>query len=67
MDPKDTLISAKQTRSRYGGRSDMWLWRLLHDETSGFPEPLVINGRRYWRIRELEKWERSLASKKQVA
>ncbi len=67
MDPKDIRLTAPQVRQRYGGRSDMWIWRLLHDERSGFPKPLVINGRRYWRLGDLEDFERAQASKQEAA
>lgn len=40
----------------------MWLWRRLHDEDSGFPDPIRITGRRFWRLRDLVGWERRLAS-----
>ena len=35
----------------------MTIWRWLKDKSLNFPKPLVINGRRYWRSDELEKWE----------
>ena len=39
----DTIyLNAAQVRSRYGGMSDMALWRWLRDETLGFPKPLII-------------------------
>jgi predicted DNA-binding transcriptional regulator AlpA len=57
MDPSEDIhLPAPQVRLRYG-RSDMWLWRLLRDEKSGFPRPLVINKRRYWRLSDLKNWE----------
>ena len=56
----DSFLTAKQTRTRYGDVSDMWLWRRLHDD-SGFPRPIVINRRRFWRVSELIRWERSRA------
>ncbi len=42
------LLSAKQTRERYGGISDMTLWRWLRDPDLGFPQPTYINGRRFF-------------------
>ena len=57
-DHTEIFLTARQTRQRYGGISDMWLWRRLHDD-SGFPKPLVINRRRFWRLSELIMWERS--------
>jgi len=34
----------------------MTLWRWLQDEKLGFPRPLVIHGRRYWREEEIIAW-----------
>jgi hypothetical protein len=56
----DCFLTARQTRARYGNVSDMWLHRRLHD-TSGFPQPVVIFGRRFWRLNDLLTWERNLA------
>lgn len=59
IDPAgDCFLTAKQTRLRYGDVSDMWLWRRLHDD-SGFPQPTIINKRRFWRVSDLLAWERS--------
>jgi predicted DNA-binding transcriptional regulator AlpA len=62
VDQSKILIGAKTVRQRYGDSSDMTLWRWLHDEKMGFPQPLRINGRRFWRLTDLEEWERSRAS-----
>jgi len=50
-------LNAAQVRTRYGGVSDMALWRWLHDEDLKFPKPLRINGRRFWNERELTAWD----------
>jgi predicted DNA-binding transcriptional regulator AlpA len=52
----ETYITAPQLRARFGGRSDMWLWRLLNDPQAKFPKPLVIRRNRYWALSELEAW-----------
>jgi predicted DNA-binding transcriptional regulator AlpA len=57
----DDLLSAPQVRKRYGGISDMCLWRWLRDQKLGFPQPLIIRKRRYWRTKKLEAWERAQA------
>lgn len=57
-DAADCFLTAAQTRARYGNASDMWLWRRQHD-ASGFPQPIVINRRRFWRLSELVAWERT--------
>lgn len=41
-------LPASQVRARYGV-SEMSIWRWLRDERLGFPAPIRINGRRYWR------------------
>jgi hypothetical protein len=54
----DDFLNATQVKLRYGGVSEMWLYRRLHDD-SGFPAPdMIVNGRRFWRRRKLVKWER---------
>ena len=66
MDLDDIHLSARQVLRRYGGRSDMWLWRLLQDRNSGFPKPLIINNRRYWRLADLRNCELSQAAKQEA-
>jgi hypothetical protein len=56
-DTTDCFLTARQTRARYGGASDMWLHRRLHDD-SGFPQPVFICGRRFWKLADLVAWER---------
>jgi len=51
-------LTSLQVRARYGGVSDMALWRWLRNPKLGFPRPIKINGRNYWRLDELEAWER---------
>jgi predicted DNA-binding transcriptional regulator AlpA len=51
----DRFLPARQVCDRYGV-SEMWVWRRLKDD-SGFPRPIMISGRRFWRLSELEEWE----------
>jgi predicted DNA-binding transcriptional regulator AlpA len=53
-----TYLPASAVRGRYG-ISDMSLWRWLRDEALGFPHPMRINGRRFWRLADLEAFEAS--------
>jgi predicted DNA-binding transcriptional regulator AlpA len=62
----ERFLTAKQVRERYAGASTMWLYRREHDG-SGFPKSVVIAGRKLWRLSELETWERSLATKSDLA
>jgi predicted DNA-binding transcriptional regulator AlpA len=54
----ERFLPASQVRTRYGV-SDMWVHRRLHDD-SGFPKPIKIGDRRFWKLSNLIKWERSL-------
>jgi predicted DNA-binding transcriptional regulator AlpA len=58
----DRYLNSKQVRARYADASDMWLWRRLKDG-SGFPKPLEICGRRFWKLSDLAAWERARASR----
>ena len=62
----DALIPTARVRARYGGVSHMWIERRLLDD-SHFPRPIYIAKRRYWRIADLAAWERSCATRRQVA
>jgi predicted DNA-binding transcriptional regulator AlpA len=53
--PRRYLTSA-QVCERYGGRSQMWLWRRLkHDPR--FPRPLIIGNRKHFLIEELDAYD----------
>ena len=59
----ETYITAPQLRARFGGRSDVWLWRLLNDERANFPKPIMVRRYRYFRLSEIEAWEESNRAK----
>ncbi len=61
-----TYGTAKQVRERYGGISDMTLWRWLRDPNLQFPKPIVINGRRYWRWDKLDAFDDAQAASMEV-
>ena len=67
MNSNETLLTSRQVRTRYGGVSDQTIWRWLHDEKVGFPQPTVISKRRYWKLSELEGWERLRATTRMEA
>jgi predicted DNA-binding transcriptional regulator AlpA len=54
----DGFLTSAQVRQRYGGASEMWLHRRLRDG-SGFPQPMIVEKRRFWKLSELEAWERA--------
>jgi predicted DNA-binding transcriptional regulator AlpA len=61
MNDSEYLLPAGMVRARYSV-SDMSIWRWLHDDQLGFPKPLRINNRRFWRLSDLRAWEESQAS-----
>lgn len=51
------LITApKARRDILGGVSDMCLYRWMRDPALHFPEPIIINTRRYFDIDQLKAW-----------
>ena len=56
MTDERAYLPAGQVRTRYGV-SDMALWRWLKNEPLKFPQPMRINGRRFWRLADLQEWE----------
>lgn len=50
------LISAAECRRRLGGISAMSLWRWVHSPELKFPQPTMINRRRYWVVSEIDAW-----------
>jgi predicted DNA-binding transcriptional regulator AlpA len=54
--------TAGQVCDRYGGRSDMWLWRKVKDDPA-FPKPYYMGRKRLFLIEELDAYDRSLIQK----
>lgn len=50
------LVAVNDVCARLGGVSKMTIWRYLNDEGMGFPKPLYIKTRRYWKEDELSSW-----------
>jgi predicted DNA-binding transcriptional regulator AlpA len=65
MNDMAEFIPATAVLLRYG-ISDMSLWRWLKDSTLNFPRPVYIGRFRYWKIVELEEWERNLPRERAV-
>ncbi len=63
QDTGETYITAPQLRARFGGRSDVWLWRLLRDARANFPRPVKVRSYRYFRLSEIEAWEEAHRAK----
>jgi hypothetical protein len=54
--PQDLFLKARQVRARYGDVSHMWLVRRQRD--AGFPSPTIFGGIRFWKLSDLERWEK---------
>jgi hypothetical protein len=65
-DPAEDIFRTSADARRRYGVSDMWIHRRLADG-SGFPRPLVINRRRFWKLSDLIAWERTYAAVKSAA
>lgn len=61
------LITAAATRALCGGISDMSLWRWLNSPELGFPKPIYIARRRFFREAEVLAWIEAQASKVEAA
>jgi predicted DNA-binding transcriptional regulator AlpA len=66
LDENERLISAPRLCERHGVCA-MTLWRRERDKALGFPAAIVINRRKYFRLTEIEAWERAQASKTEAA
>ena len=49
-------LNTKQVLGRYGGKSEMWLWRILRND-SRFPRPLVVRKRNLFLEEALDKFD----------
>src|SRR5450755_2027023 len=54
--PTALFLKARQVRARYGDVSHMWLVRRQKD--AGFPSPIFFGGIRFWKLSDLERWEK---------
>jgi predicted DNA-binding transcriptional regulator AlpA len=59
------FVTAVQLRHRYGGRSEMWLSRILENDKS-FPRPITIGRFRFWDLTQIEAFERQAAAKRET-
>jgi predicted DNA-binding transcriptional regulator AlpA len=59
----DAWLTSAQTRAHTANVSTMCLWRWMRDERVKFPSPVKINGRNYWRLGDLRRWQAEQAAK----
>jgi predicted DNA-binding transcriptional regulator AlpA len=64
--PNKQFLTSSQLRVRYGGRSDMWIGRLMKRDAT-FPRPVYIGRYRYWDLDAIEKYERDVTAQQRVA
>jgi hypothetical protein len=62
MPTKRKIRPPEPPDERYGGRSHMWLQRKLDDDPT-FPRPFYFGRLRFFKIRDLERWEREHAAR----
>ena len=64
--PSDAVwITSRQLLSRYGGRSDMWLWRKLRDDPD-FPRPRYHGHLKMFNVAALDDYEKKLTTESPV-
>ena len=61
-DQHETFLTTAKVRERYGV-SHMFIERRLADAGSTFPRPIYLGRLRFWKLAELEAWERAQALK----
>lgn len=54
---KPDYIGQGATRARYNNPSVATFWRWQADPKVGFPKPILIGSRKYWRVSDLEAFE----------
>ena len=57
----EKFLSGPEVDKRYG-RSAQTRWRWCRDPALGFPKPIRIKNRLFFRLRDLVEWERRMAS-----
>jgi predicted DNA-binding transcriptional regulator AlpA len=58
----DAYLTSARVKRRYGV-SEMTLWRWLRDNGLGFPKPIYIGERRYWRLADLHQFDAACAAR----
>lgn len=56
--PEQEFLPTRKVRVRYGDVSEVTIDRWVSDPSLGFPKPIYIGRMRYWRIKDLETFER---------
>lgn len=56
-DKTERYLTSAEVRARFGGISQMSLWRWLNDPKLAFPQPLRVNRRRLFKEQDVIDWE----------
>jgi hypothetical protein len=57
----DDLLTAAEVKRVFGGITDMTLWRWIHGKV-GFPPPVKIATRNYWRLGDIRRFREKLVA-----
>lgn len=64
MSTDDQFLPQPKVQKRYGV-GGMSIWRWVNDEDLEFPKPIQIGKRNYFKLSDLEAWERKRAASRQ--
>jgi predicted DNA-binding transcriptional regulator AlpA len=59
----EAMIGSKKVNDRYGNKARLTLYRWMKDPDLGFPKPVKIRGRHFWKLGQLRQWERQRAAR----
>lgn len=59
---QEQWLPGPQVDKRYG-ISAMSRWRWMHDPKLGFPAPVRIRRRTFWRLSDLIRWEQEMSTR----
>lgn len=60
---QETLLTRNDMRARNPAYSDSNIYRWLNSPDSDFPTPIKIGARVFWRLSDVEAWERRQAER----
>jgi predicted DNA-binding transcriptional regulator AlpA len=63
LPPDAVWATSLQVRARYGGTSDMWIYRKIKHDPD-FPKPSYLGRLMMFSVSELDQYDRKLLSKK---
>jgi predicted DNA-binding transcriptional regulator AlpA len=58
----DVYLRTRQVRERYGNTSHMFIERRLANDKT-FPKPVFFGRLRFWKLSDLEGWEKAQATR----